>query len=307
MCPANGGTLNPSRGHHHRSAHFHAATPQHPSQLRSFSPQPAMGNRTWPAPSGSPHATTTTRSSDLRDRHTGDDPQFPGICELVQFGFISQPGDDEKMRDLKQIRRGVESRALTAWRRGANVAKGKSHGLVHPCPELANTPGTSTLDLGCGPVPRNPFQAASVFGVDVVSYGDERIHVADLSVDPIPFPDETFDYVTAYDFLEHIPRLIYVHGMRKASFIEVLNEIHRVLKPGGIFHSHTPAFPRAEAFSDPTHVNTITEQTVTYFTADSHRALSGAYGFRGRFELIDQYWDSRAFYHLVWQLRALPT
>ena len=36
----------------------------------------------------------------------------------------------------------------------------------------------------------------------------------DLVVDPIPFPDDSFEYVTAYDFLEHIPRLIYTPTRR---------------------------------------------------------------------------------------------
>ena len=66
-----------------------------------------------------------------------------------------------------------------------------------------------TLDLGCGQNPRNPFYADEVFGVDIVKSNQKNILLADLVIEKIPFPDSTFDFVTAYDFIEHIPRLLY--------------------------------------------------------------------------------------------------
>ena len=45
----------------------------------------------------------------------------------------------------------------------------------------------------------------------------------------MPFPDQFFDFVTAHDFLEHIPRLIYSPA-RRLPFVELMNEIWRVLK-----------------------------------------------------------------------------
>ena len=65
------------------------------------------------------------------------------------------------------------------------------------------------LDLGCGPNPRNPFAADLVYGVDLQDFGNPLIKVADLAIQPIPFDDNSFDYLTAYDFLEHIPRQLY--------------------------------------------------------------------------------------------------
>ena len=208
-------------------------------------------------------------------------------------------------RDLATVRRGVSRRAKESAFRTRNLVFDRSRRVSHPSPELAGRPGTSTLDLGCGRNPANPFDAESVSGVDIVDFGEPRIRVADLAVDPIPFDDQSMDFVTAFDFFEHIPRLIYLGDQRRSPFIELLNEIHRVLKPGGVLHAQTPAYPRAEAFGDPTHVNTISKQTVAYFSEASHHQLSSAYGFTGEFELIDQYWHHRLWYHLVWQLRAV--
>lgn len=147
---------------------------------------------------------------------------------------------------------------------------------------------TKALDIGCGPSPKNTFNADEVFGIDVRDDLAAGIYKADLVVEPIPFPDATFDYVTAHDFLEHIPRLIYVPQRRNA-FVEVMNEVWRVLKIGGIFMSFTPAYPHAAAFRDPTHVNIITDETFTaYF--DNVNRWAAAYGFRGSFEVISQEW-----------------
>jgi glycosyltransferase involved in cell wall biosynthesis len=147
---------------------------------------------------------------------------------------------------------------------------------------------TKTLDLGCGDVPRNPFHADALFGVDVRSNLAGNIRSADLTVEPIPFDDDSFDYLTAYDFIEHIPRVVYAPHRRNA-FIEVMNEVHRVLKPGGLFLSHTPAYPHPVAFRDPTHVNIITDETLPMYFDDQNRWAS-IYGFKGAFKVLRHEW-----------------
>lgn len=147
---------------------------------------------------------------------------------------------------------------------------------------------TRSLDLGCGPQPKNPFYADEVFGIDVREDLAANIRCADLVVEPIPFEDNAFEYVSAHDFLEHVPRLIYAPHRRNA-FIEVMNEIYRVLKPGGMFLSLTPAFPHAPAFRDPTHINIITDETFPLYFDDVHR-WAVAYGFKGAFNIKMQEW-----------------
>ena len=92
-----------------------------------------------------------------------------------------------------------------------------------------------------------------------------------------------FDFITAYDFLEHVPRVIYLPE-RRFPFIELMNEVYRTLKPGGIFLSRTPFYPISSAFTDPTHVNVITADTFPMYFDDKH-TWAKMYGFKGSFKL----------------------
>lgn len=160
---------------------------------------------------------------------------------------------------------------------------------------------TKTLDLGCGIQPKNPFSAEQVFGIDIRESADGSIRCADLAVEPIPFPDGHFQFVTAFDLIEHIPRVLYL-PQRRNCFVELMNEVHRVLAPGGIFYSSTPAYPHAAAFIDPTHVNIIAEGTFSlYFANGAPDGPWGViYGFKGYFELMQEQWSGP---HLQTMLR----
>lgn len=147
---------------------------------------------------------------------------------------------------------------------------------------------SKTLDLGCGLRPKNPFDANDVFGIDVRDDIPANIRSADLALEAIPFDDNFFDYLTAHDFLEHIPRVVY-SPLRRNSFVELMNEIYRVLKIDGLFLSSTPAYPYGPAFRDPTHVNIITEETFPLYFDDVNRWAS-AYGFKGAFKITFQEW-----------------
>ncbi len=161
---------------------------------------------------------------------------------------------------------------------------------------------TVSVDLGCGGGPRNDFGADEAWGVDLYAAGP-TVRAADLVVDPIPWPDSSVDYVLAYDFVEHVPRLLYVDGVRRSPFIDLMSEVWRVLRPGGRFYACTPALPHPEAFVDPTHVNFVTEGTLAYFT-DHARTLTATYGFRGQFA-GGQHWHPQVPYWLVWDVTAV--
>lgn len=160
---------------------------------------------------------------------------------------------------------------------------------------------TKSLDLGCGANPRNPFSADEVFGIDLRNDLGPNILSADLAIEKIPFPDAWFEWVTAFDFIEHIPRVLYF-PKRRNPFVELMNEIYRVLKPGGIFLSLTPAYPHAEAFQDPTHVNIITEMTFPAYFDHIHR-WAAAYGFTGAFRILRQEWQGA---HLLTVMEKVP-
>jgi len=161
--------------------------------------------------------------------------------------------------------------------------------------------------------------ATEVFGVDINNFENPNIRVADLAIEPIPFEDNFFDFVTGFDFLEHIPRVLYLGRERRQPFIDVMSDIWRVLKPGGQSFFATPAFPFPEAFQDPQHVNIITENSILYFSEPVWLELCQAYGFKGRFEVINQKWANEKIevcegsyygivpFHLVWHLRAIKS
>jgi SAM-dependent methyltransferase len=165
---------------------------------------------------------------------------------------------------------------------------------------------TKSLDLGSGPNPKNPFNADEVFGIDFDIRGDllPNIKRADLVIDPIPFEDESFEYITAHDFIEHVPRIIY-QPERRQPFIELMNEVYRVLKSGGLFMSLTPAYPHAAAFIDPTHVNIITEGTFPLYFADkvADSPWASIYGFKGAFSVKLEEWQGP---HLLTVLQKKP-
>lgn len=84
-------------------------------------------------------------------------------------------------------------------------------------------------------------------------------------IEGLPFEDSSVDFVRAYDFLEHIPL---------GKTVKVVEEIYRVLKPGGIFDSHTPDAEHGQgAFQDPFHLSFWVKNTWLYFSNDLFRSL----------------------------------
>ena len=149
------------------------------------------------------------------------------------------------------------------------------------------------LDLGCGLTPRNPYGRRELCGVDIrplESTPEAELRCANVVLDPIPYPDNHFASVSAFDFIEHVPRLLSTTDGRATwfPFIVLMNEIWRVLAPGGLLYALTPAFPNQAAFVDPTHVNVITAHTHEYFCG--HDKLGQIYGFEGGFNALRAEW-----------------
>lgn len=148
--------------------------------------------------------------------------------------------------------------------------------------------GDRHLDLGCGARPRNPYGRRSLYGVDLYrpqTDVDFEFAAANLALEPIPFASGLFGSVSAFDFIEHVPRVL--NGREPNTtcfpFVRLMDEVWRVLAPGGLFYALTPCFPSAPAFMDPTHVNIITDRTHEYFCGE--QPIARMYGFAGRFEV----------------------
>jgi glycosyltransferase involved in cell wall biosynthesis len=85
---------------------------------------------------------------------------------------------------------------------------------------------------------------------------------------PWPYGDSSIGIVRAYDFLEHIPHCRDSSCAHKAPFcvVGMLNEIYRVLVPGGWLLSATPSTDGRGAFQDPTHCSFWNPNSFWYYT-----------------------------------------
>lgn len=126
-------------------------------------------------------------------------------------------------------------------------------------------PSSKHLDFGSGDSPRNPFLCSQIYTVDLYGSGQGKNHFVIKQGDPLPFPDNYFVSISAYDVLEHISRDM--NGRNE--FIFYMNELCRVLMDDGYAIFVFPSYPHRDAFSDPTHTNYITAETLNYFLGDN--------------------------------------
>lgn len=154
-----------------------------------------------------------------------------------------------------------------------------------------------SVDLGAGSNPQNPFGLEETLGVDCNPSSSGLIF--DLSKGELPFDNSSVSCITAFHFMEHCPRVaVNADGVSFNPFIALVEEIWRVLVEGGLFLSVTPAYPFGAAFSDPTHVNFITEKTFRSYLSGVN-PIARQYGYSARFDFIDQAWDGEALMSLI--------
>lgn len=112
-------------------------------------------------------------------------------------------------------------------------------GRVKECLGLIE-PGERLLDIGCSSGWLGPLVLSKGFsqyvGVDRVIVGAPQVapigvRFVEASVFDLPFDDQSFDAITLFDVIEHIP---------KKTESTALREIHRVLKISGKLYFSTP-------------------------------------------------------------------
>ncbi|TDC39464.1 methyltransferase domain-containing protein, partial [Micromonospora sp. KC213] len=101
------------------------------------------------------------------------------------------------------------------------------------------------VDLGCGGQKQYP----SNLGLDIFPAPGVDA-VADLSRS-LPLATDSVDRLFAVHILEHL-----------IDFLPLVDECHRVLRPGGILHVMSPWWGHVNAVADPTHVRLLDVQTV---------------------------------------------
>jgi len=92
----------------------------------------------------------------------------------------------------------------------------------------------------------------------------------DLNVLPLPFGDNAFDEIHAYEVLEHLGRL----GDFK-QFFALFNELHRILKPGGLFFATVPNRTSPWALGDPGHTRVISIETLAFLSQNQYEKQEG--------------------------------
>jgi glycosyltransferase involved in cell wall biosynthesis len=144
--------------------------------------------------------------------------------------------------------------------------------------EWAKRSGLPMLDLGGATGCPAGYKSVDLRNADIVCdirYG-------------LPVADSSVACIRAYDFLEHVPTCrdsTCNHGADGKSpkcVVGLMNEIYRVLAPGGWLVSRTPSTDGRGAFQDPTHVSFWNPNSFWYYT----RAEQAKYvpGVRCRFQ-----------------------
>ncbi len=106
----------------------------------------------------------------------------------------------------------------------------------------------SKLDFGCGANKRAGYQGADRLAMPGVD------HVFDFDVFPYPFADSSFDAIWCDNVIEHL-----------LSPLRVVEELHRIGKPGASIYVAVPYFRSFYATIDPTHRNFFGVHWFRYF------------------------------------------
>jgi SAM-dependent methyltransferase len=148
---------------------------------------------------------------------------------------------------------------------------GARHGA--PTPEFGPR---RSLALGSEEAIFDPFASGDAWGVaSGGGAGGKRIRLADLVVEDIPFRRRSCDYVCALDGLDDLP------------LVALMNEIHRVLKPGGLFLFLGRAAPLAEGEESALRGSGVGESTFPDLFCEPRRRAA-RHGFKGRYRLEQQ-------------------
>lgn len=105
-------------------------------------------------------------------------------------------------------------------------------------------------------------------GIDVVH---------NLNQYPWPWDDGSVDTIKMYDVLEHLD-----------DFMMAMEELFRILTPGGCCHISVPYWNSWCAYADPTHKRGFHEITFRFFDPETAYCKERAYYTKARFKVIEE-------------------
>jgi len=141
------------------------------------------------------------------------------------------------------------------------------------------------LNLGCGELPQSSCLNVDKRRTSIVDV------IADLDLKGFyfPFKDEQFEAVYIIDVIEHLDDVI-----------KVMEEIHRVLKPGGRVFIRTTYWRTENSFTDPTHKHYFTEKSFDFFDPSTMFGSKYDYYTKKKFKVLEHGIDGQ---ELLFKLR----
>ena len=146
---------------------------------------------------------------------------------------------------------------------------------------------TRLLEIGCGPGANLRELAPQVeiaVGIDLemraLTSCRDLAPVQSDALDPLPFVDEAFDAVMLVDILEHLAE---VHA--------VVEEVARVLRPGGVVVVMVPSGPGLWSYWDEMHGHSrrFTKSTLSEVFTDGWRKRALEYSFSWMYPVVWAY------------------
>jgi SAM-dependent methyltransferase len=129
------------------------------------------------------------------------------------------------------------------------------------------------LLIGCGPnrdkklceEGRAEWSALTTLDINA-DHKPDVVH--DLNVVPLPFADDTFDEIHAYEVLEHCG----TQGDYRFFFAQWA-DFWRILKPGGMFFATVPLPTSVWAWGDPSHTRVIPRESLTFLSQAAYEQV----------------------------------
>lgn len=195
---------------------------------------------------------------------------------------LQQDLGSKPLFDTERFARNLERAYQEMWRRHAageapsSITVNEPEGASMPVPAATLRQDTyNELLIGCGSRHEKDIyvnerkQWTNLVTLDINA--DHRPDVIwDLTRVPLPFEDDTFDEIHAYEVLEHVG----TQGDYRFFFAQ-FSDFWRILKPGGVLIGTVPLPTSVWAWGDPSHTRVIPKESFIFLDQTQYTAQIG--------------------------------